>query len=44
MASNYNRLTKPAVVLVKGGQAHVIVERETFADLIRNDRIPEHLK
>ena len=44
MSSNYNRLPKPAVVLVREGKAHVIVERESFADLVRNDRIPEHLK
>ncbi|MEA4893558.1 MAG: diaminopimelate decarboxylase [Peptococcaceae bacterium] len=44
MSSNYNRLPRPGVVLVREGKAQVIVERETFADLIRNDRIPEHLK
>ena len=31
MSSNYNRLPKPAVVLVREGKAHVIVERESFA-------------
>jgi diaminopimelate decarboxylase len=44
MASNYNRLPRPAVVLVGGGQAEVIVERETFSDLLRADRIPPRLK
>jgi len=43
MASNYNRLPRPAVVLVKDGQADLIVERETYDDLIRQDRIPERL-
>ncbi|MGQ9525387.1 MAG: diaminopimelate decarboxylase [Armatimonadota bacterium] len=43
MASNYNRLPRPAVVLVKNGQADLIVERETYDDLIRQDRIPERL-
>lgn len=37
MASNYNRLTKPAVVFVKEGSSRVVVRRETFEDLIRND-------
>lgn len=37
MASNYNRLRKPAVVFVEGGQSTVIVKRETYEDLIRND-------
>lgn len=33
MASNYNRLCRPAVVLVKDGTSRLIVRRETFADL-----------
>lgn len=37
MASNYNRLKKPAVVFVKDGQARLAVKRETYEDLIRND-------
>lgn len=37
MASNYNRLPKPAVVLVKGGCAQVLVKREDYEDVIRND-------
>lgn len=37
MSSNYNRLPRPAVVMVKGGKARVSVKRETFEDLIRND-------
>lgn len=44
MSSNYNRLPRPAMVLVKEGQAEVIVKRETYADLIRNDVIPTRLK
>ena len=43
MAGNYNRLCRPAVVLVKGGQAEVIVERQTPDDLLRGDRIPRRL-
>ncbi|MBE3583043.1 MAG: diaminopimelate decarboxylase [Limnochordaceae bacterium] len=40
MASNYNRVPRPAVVTVRAGQAEVLVERETYADLVRLDRIP----
>lgn len=39
MASNYNRLLKPAVVLVNGSMARVIVKRETIEDLLRNDEV-----
>ncbi|MFP7467194.1 diaminopimelate decarboxylase [Weissella cibaria] len=38
MASNYNRNGRPAVVFVENGQAKVVVERETLADLVRLDR------
>ncbi len=37
MASNYNRLPRPGVVMVKGEEDYVAVKRETFEDLIRND-------
>ena len=37
MASNYNRIPRPAVVAVTGGNARVVVKRETYDDLIRND-------
>ncbi|MDD3889572.1 MAG: diaminopimelate decarboxylase [Syntrophomonadaceae bacterium] len=41
MSGNYNRLPRPAMVLVKQGKADVIVRRETYEDLLRNDLIPE---
>ena len=44
MASNYNRLPKPAVVLVSDGRADLIVKRESYQDVIRNDIIPDRLK
>jgi diaminopimelate decarboxylase len=44
MASNYNRNLKPAVVFVNNGVAEVVVKRETYNDLIRNDVIPERLQ
>jgi len=37
MSSNYNRIPKPAVVLVEKGQSKLMVKRETYEDLIRND-------
>lgn len=40
MASNYNRLPRPAVVVVRDGQADLLVEREEYEDLVRHDRIP----
>lgn len=43
MASNYNRLPRPAVVLVNQGKADLIVARETYQDLIRHDLIPARL-
>ena len=43
MSMNYNRLARPAAVLVKDGQADIIIERETYEDLLRNDKIPERL-
>ncbi len=44
MASNYNRLCRPAVVLVKDGEADVIVERQSYEDLLTGDIIPDRLK
>ncbi len=38
MASNYNRLCRPPVVMVKDGESYVAVARESFADLTRNDK------
>ena len=43
MSSNYNRIPRPPVVLVKNGKARVIVKREDYDDIIRNDVIPEDL-
>ncbi len=43
MASNYNRIPKPPVVLVKNGNARLIVKGEKLEDLTRNDIIPEDL-
>lgn len=37
MSSNYNRLCRPAVVLVSGGEDKLAVRRQTFDDLIACD-------
>jgi diaminopimelate decarboxylase len=37
MASNYNRIPRPPVIMVKDGKARVAVRRESFLDLCRND-------
>jgi diaminopimelate decarboxylase len=44
MASNYNRLPRPAMVLVGDGQAELIVRRETYEDLLRCDLLPARLR
>ena len=37
MASNYNRLPRPAIVTVRDGHSEVAVRRESYEDLIKND-------
>ena len=37
MASNYNRVPRPAAVMVRDGQAREIIRRESMEDLVRND-------
>jgi diaminopimelate decarboxylase len=37
MASNYNRLARPAMVLVGDGRADVVVRRETLDDVLARD-------
>lgn len=44
MASNYNKVIKPPVVLLSDGKENVIVQRENYEDLIRKDLIPRHLE
>lgn len=43
MASNYNRLPRPAAILVYEGEANLILQRETYQDLIRQDLLPYRL-
>ena len=44
MSSNYNSRPRAAEVMVKDGQHFLIRQRETYNDLVRNERIPEFLK
>ncbi|TCS84092.1 diaminopimelate decarboxylase [Tepidibacillus fermentans] len=44
MASNYNRVPRPAMVLVGDGKADLIVRRETYDDIIQYDIVPERFE
>lgn len=44
MASNYNSNPIPAVVLVKDGKSELIVKRQSYDDIIKNQVMPEMLK
>lgn len=37
MASNYNRIPRPPIVMVSGGKSKLAVKRESYDDLILND-------
>lgn len=37
MSSNYNRIPRPAVVMLNKGEDRLIVKRETYEDLLRNE-------
>jgi len=37
MASNYNRVPRPAMVMLAGDEARLVVRRESFADMMRNE-------
>jgi diaminopimelate decarboxylase len=43
MGSNYNRIPRPATVLVHGGMADVVQKREEPVDLLRYDVLPHRL-
>ena len=38
MASGYNRMLRPPVVMLRGGESYVAVARETLDDLVRLDQ------
>jgi diaminopimelate decarboxylase len=37
MASNYNRIPRPPVVMIRDGKPYLAVKRESYEDLCRND-------
>jgi len=37
MASNYNRIPKPAVVMLSKGKPRLIVKRQTYEDMLRDE-------
>jgi len=37
MASNYNRVPRPAMVMIADGKARLVVKRESFEDMMRNE-------
>lgn len=37
MASNYNRLTRPAIVMLKDNSDFIVVNKESYSDLVKND-------
>lgn len=43
MASNYNKIPIPAVVIAKEGQASLVVKRQTYQQIIQNEQIPDYL-
>ncbi len=43
MASNYNRVRRPAMVLANNEKADIIIRRETYEDVIQWDELPSSL-
>lgn len=43
MASNYNKIGRPAVVLLSKEGDNIIVKRETYEDLVKNEIVPSYL-
>ena len=41
MASHYNRLPKPAMVSIRDKADRLVVRRETYEDLLRNEILIE---
>lgn len=37
MASNYNRVPRPAMIMISGGEARLVVRRESFEDMMKNE-------
>jgi len=39
MSSNYNKIPRPAVIMVKQGEDRIVVKRESYGDLILKEVI-----
>ena len=37
MSSNYNRICRPAAVFLRNGEPRVVIRRETYQDIVKND-------
>jgi diaminopimelate decarboxylase len=37
MASNYNRVPRPAIVMLSGGEDRLAVRRESYEDMMKNE-------
>ena len=37
MASNYNRIPRPEMIMIKDKKPYTIIKRETYEDIVRND-------
>lgn len=37
MSSNYNRIPRPAMVMVNNGESRLIIKRESYEDIVKND-------
>ncbi|WP_303861872.1 hypothetical protein [Alkalibaculum bacchi] len=44
MSSNYNKIPRPAVVLLRGDEDEIIVRRETYEDIVAKDMLPSWQK
>ncbi len=44
MSSNYNRVLKPAAILVNNGKSDIIIDRQTYEQMCEADIIPQRLK
>ncbi len=44
MASNYNRNAIPPAVLVCDGKAEIIIKKQDYRDIVRNDVVPDRIK
>lgn len=44
LASNYNKHTLPGILLVGDGTYEWLTKEQSYADLIQNDMVPEHLR